>query len=81
MAEQNFSAALSTWKGKLEQPHGCNKLTARDQSVGAAEIARLDCPRAGRESEGEYGRKEEAGGADKGSVSVSATVPFVKLTK
>jgi hypothetical protein len=68
MAEQNFSAALSTWKGKLEMSLGSSKLTGRDQSLRAAEVARLDCPRAGRESKGEHGRKEEAGGADKGSV-------------
>jgi len=67
MAEQNFSAALSTWKGKLEQPHGFHKLTGRDQSLGAAEVARLDCSRAGREPKGEHGGKEEASGADQRS--------------
>jgi hypothetical protein len=71
MAEQNFSAALSTWKGKLRLLRRLNKLTTRDQPLGAAEVAGLDCPRAGRESKGEYGRKEEAGWADKGSVPAS----------
>jgi hypothetical protein len=68
MAEQNFSAALSTWKGKLRLLRRLNKLTTRDQPLGAAEVARLHCSRAGREPKGEYGGKEEAGRADKGSV-------------
>jgi hypothetical protein len=38
---------------------------SRNQSLGAPEVARLDRARAGRESEGEHGGKEEAGGADK----------------
>jgi hypothetical protein len=68
MAEQNFSAALSTWKGKLGRSHDRDKLTGRDQSLGAAEVTRLDCSRAGRESEREYGGKEEASGTDQRSV-------------
>jgi len=64
MAEQNFSAALSTWKGERKILRELCELTGRDQSLGAAEVTRLDSSRAGRESEGEYGWKEEACGTD-----------------
>jgi hypothetical protein len=70
MAEQNFSAALSTWKGKLTHPTHSYQLTGRDQPFRIAEVARFDSPRAGRESEREHGGKEEVGRADKGSVRI-----------
>jgi hypothetical protein len=64
MAEQNFSAALSTWKGELSIVCCESTLTNRNQSLGAAEVTGLDGSRAGREPEGEYGGQEEASRAD-----------------
>lgn len=63
MAEQNFSAALSTWKGRLRFP-GVAELIERNQPVRAAKVARHDGARAGREPEGEHGWSKEVGRAD-----------------
>lgn len=60
MAEQNFSAALSTWKGEQEADCHLLELIVRNKPFGATEVARLDSARAGRESKGEHGWQEEA---------------------
>lgn len=64
MAEQNFSAALSTWKGELVCVLQQAKLIGRDQSFRAAKVPGLDGFRAGREPKGEHGWSKETSRTD-----------------